>query len=68
MLMLSRVVMLVVASHIKCLYATCRYAEGRYAHCSSTVVEHLPDLPKFKGSSPATIAGTGREKMANHIS
>ncbi len=30
----------------------------------STMVEHLSHHPKVKGASPATAAGTGREKMA----
>jgi hypothetical protein len=29
----------------------------------SIVVEHMPRLPKVEGSSPATAAGLGREKM-----
>ncbi len=34
------------------------------ASSSSTVVQHLLRYPKVKGSNPATIADTGRDKMA----
>ncbi len=30
---------------------------------SSTVVKHLPHHPKVRGLSPATAAGTGRERV-----
>jgi len=34
----------------------------------STVVEHSTDHPKAKGSSPATAAGTRREKVSKRYS
>ncbi len=34
---------------------------------SSTVVEHSPRHQKCKGSSPATNAGIGREKIVKNL-
>ncbi len=34
----------------------------RQGSCGSAVVEHSPHHSKVKGSNPATVTGTGREK------
>ncbi len=31
------------------------------------MVEHLPNHPKVKGSSTATVAGSGREKKGENV-
>jgi hypothetical protein len=40
---------------------------GPFARGDGTVAKHSPTLPKVQGLSPATVAGTGREKGVQKI-